>query len=165
MVRAACLMSENDAESEEKPKKKGLKPILFGFVLLLVGGGAGFGVVSAGLLGPGDKSSENVSAKVTDDVAFVPLEPMIVSVGRGGRQRHLKFQAQLEVAPQYVANVTAVLPRVVDILNGYLRAVEVSDIEEPAALVKLRAQMLRRVQIVVGEELVSDLLISEFVLN
>ena len=39
------------------------------------------------------------------------------------------------------------------------------DIEDPAALARLRAQMLRRIQVVTGEGQVRDLLITEFVLN
>lgn len=50
-------------------------------------------------------------------------------------------------------------------LNGYLRAVETSELEQRAALVRMRAQMLRRVQVVTGEGRVRDLLIMEFVLN
>ena len=50
-------------------------------------------------------------------------------------------------------------------LNGYLRAVEVADLEDRTALVRLRAQMLRRVQIVTGEGRVRDLLVTEFVIN
>ena len=57
------------------------------------------------------------------------------------------------------------MPRVLDVLNTYLRAVEVRDLEEPAALARLRAQMLRRVQVVTGEGRVRDLLVTEFVLN
>ena len=53
----------------------------------------------------------------------------------------------------------------VDTLNTYLRAVDVADLAAPAMAVKIRAQMLRRVQIVTGEGRVRDLLISEFVLN
>ena len=57
------------------------------------------------------------------------------------------------------------MPRVLDTLNTYLRAVDVADLENPAALAKLRAQMLRRVQVVTGEGRVRDLLVTEFVLN
>jgi flagellar FliL protein len=77
----------------------------------------------------------------------------------------LRFSAQLEVAEAYKAEVELLKPRVMDVLNGYLRAVEVTDLENPSALFKLRAQMLRRVQIVTGEGRVRDLLIIEFVLN
>ena len=57
------------------------------------------------------------------------------------------------------------MPRILDVLNGYLRAVEVSQLDDPTALIRLRAQMLRRVQIVTGEGRVRDLLVTEFVLN
>ena len=60
---------------------------------------------------------------------------------------------------------SGLMPRVLDVLNTYLRAVEVRDLEEPAALARLRAQMLRRIQVVTGEGRVRDLLIAEFVLN
>ncbi len=57
------------------------------------------------------------------------------------------------------------MPRVIDVLNSYLRALETSDLADSTALVRLRAQMLRRVQIVTGGDRVHDLLIMEFVLN
>ena len=49
--------------------------------------------------------------------------------------------------------------------DGYLRALQTSDVENPSALARLRAQMLRRVQIVTGQGRVNDLLIMEFVIN
>ena len=74
----------------------------------------------------------------------------MVSIGRGGG-RYLRFSAQLEVAAADVEEVTLLSPRVLDVLNSYLRAVETADIEDPAAMARLRAQMLRRVQLVTGE--------------
>ena len=67
--------------------------------------------------------------------------------------------------PGAEADVTKLTPRVMDVLNSYLRAVAVSDLEDPSALVSLRAQMLRRIQLVTGEGRVRDLLIMEFVLS
>ena len=61
--------------------------------------------------------------------------------------------------------VETVQPRVVDVLNSYLRAVKVADLEDPSALVRLRSQMLRRVQVVAGPGNVNDLLVMEFVMN
>jgi len=75
------------------------------------------------------------------------------------------FTAQLEVDPTYTQEVTDLIPRIVDVLNGYLRAVDLSELEDPTSLIRLRAQMLRRVQVVVGEGRVRDILIMEFVLN
>jgi len=75
------------------------------------------------------------------------------------------MSAQLEVGPAFSGEVTHLMPRILDILNGYLRAIEVAELENPAALVRIRAQLLRRIQIVTGEGRVRDLLITEFVLN
>ncbi len=99
------------------------------------------------------------------DVAFVPVEPMVVSLSPASDNRHLRFRAQLEVPSQHAPDLELLMPRVVDVLNGYLRALEIRDIESAAALTRLRAQMLRRVQIVAGPGRVNDLLIMEFVLN
>jgi flagellar protein FliL len=89
----------------------------------------------------------------------------VISLGAASRNSHLRFTAQLEVQSGAVADVTLLLPRIMDVLNGYLRAIDVAEIEDPGALVKMRAQMLRRVQIVSGENRVRDLLVTEFVLN
>lgn len=160
-----------DASVEEEPPKKSKMPLILGIVLALVGGGGGFFAVSSGMLGGSDDSAhsdaahEEVEAEELPEIAFVPLDPMIVSLPVGGASSHLRFSAQLEVSPTYAEEVEALKPRVVDVLNGYLRAVEVSELSDPSVLVKLRGQMLRRVQIVVGEGRVRDLLIMEFVLN
>ena len=63
------------------------------------------------------------------------------------------------------AEVTLLMPRVLDVLNSYLRAVDPASFDDPGAMTRLRAQMLRRIQIVTGEGRVRDLLITEFVLN
>ena len=57
------------------------------------------------------------------------------------------------------------MPRILDMLNGYLRAVAVNELERPAALVRIRSHLLRRVQIITGEGRIRDFLITEFVLN
>jgi flagellar FliL protein len=100
-----------------------------------------------------------------EEIAFVSVDPLTISMPRGSNYKHLRFRAELEVDQKYATEVEAVLPRIVDVLNSYLRALEVSDIEEASALTRLRSQMLRRVQIVAGPGRINDLLIMEFVLN
>ena len=96
---------------------------------------------------------------------FVALDPMIVNVGAEGGDRYLRFVAQIEAAPGHAVEVEAIKPRFADVLNGYLRAVDIADLENPRALDMLRGQMLRRLQTVAGEGAIRDLLIVEFVLN
>lgn len=165
-------MADKDAEVEDdgdEPKKPSKMPLILGLVALLLGGGGGFYSAWSGLIlgSESPEIHEEEIAAVGDlpDVAFVALDPMVISLGPDSRSRHLSFRAQLEVPSQYQTDVEHLLPRVVDVLNGYLRAVETKDLESPSALNRLRAQMLRRVQIVAGSGRVSDLLVMEFVLN
>lgn len=150
-------------------KKKGLKPLLLGLGLAALLGGGGFYAAQSGLLPFGGGAEAHAAAAPSvaplPDVSFVPLDPLVISLGSAAQNRHLRFRAQLEVDSARKPEVEALLPRVIDVLNGYLRAVEIAELEDPSALIRLRAQMLRRVQIVTGEGRVRDLLVMEFVLN
>jgi len=163
-------------ETEETTGKKASKlPLILGLVLALVGGGGGFFAVYSGMLplGDGHDAAEFDTGHKVDapeiatmpDVAFVPVDPLTISMANDGEKHHLRFRAELEVKTSHKAEVEQLMPRVVDVLNNYLRALNLADIEDNTALVRLRAQMLRRVQIVTGGERVNDLLIMEFVLN
>lgn len=161
-------MAEPETKTEEAPKKRSKLPLILGVVLMLVLGGGGFFAVYTGMvLGSHDRpeKAEEVVVEALPDIAFVPVESMVVSLGSGSAGKYLHFTAQLEVAKPHEPEVLLLLPRVLDVLNGYLRAVEVKELEDSTALVRLRAQMLRRVQVVAGEGRVRDLLITEFVIN
>lgn len=167
-------MADPDESATEAPKKRSKLPLIIGLVLMLALGGGGFLAVYKGLVLTRHKGlvltrhqdvKDTPEAAALPDIAFVPIDPMIVPIGAGRSGRFLHFTAQIEVAKAYQADVTLLMPRILDVLNGYLRAVAVSDLEDPSALVRLRAQMLRRVQIVTGEGRARDLLVTEFVIN
>lgn len=174
-------MSEAVVSADAEPAgKKGKLGLILGVVGALALGGAGFYATRSGLVDPGallggGKGAEGGHAAAGEGGGhgeaggvgsdFVPIEPILVSLGPDAHARHLRFSAQIEAAPEQATAVASVMPRIVDALNTYLRAVEVRDLEDPAALTRLRAQMLRRVQTVTGEGQVNDLLITEFVLN
>jgi len=156
-----------EATMEVAPKARSKKPMLIGLVLALLLGGLGFYATYAGLVfGPADEvHSADDGPSPLRGIAFVPLETMVVSLGKESGSRHLRFTAQLEVANTAAADVASLAPRILDVLNSYLRAIDTASIEDPGAMAKLRAQMLRRIQIVTGDGQVRDLLITEFVLN
>lgn len=164
-------MAEAEETKEETPKKKSKMPLILGLVLALAGGGGGFYAVSSGLiLGDDSHVSDEMAddgEMITDmpDVAFIPIEPLVISLGEGSNSRHLRFRAQIEVRSSHQHEVERLMPRVVDVLNNYLRALDSKDFEDRNILVRIRAQMLRRIQIVTGGGRVKDLLIMEFVLN
>jgi flagellar FliL protein len=160
-------MAEDATVGEEiTTTKKSKLPILIGLVLALALGGGGFYATWSGMiLGASDPQAATDSASPLPDIAFVPIDPIVISLGPGATSRHLRFTSQLEVNKPMTGEVTLLLPRIMDVLNGYLRAIEVAQLEDPSALVRIRAHMLRRIQIVTGEGRVRDLLITEFVLN
>lgn len=163
-------MADKTGTEEANGKKPSKLPMILGVVLALLGGGGGFLAVWSGLLFAHETPMEaaapaEVGPEAVPDISFVDIDPMTISLSPPAHSKHLIFRAKLEVPSQYEEDVALLLPRVVDVLNGYLRALEVGDLESPAALTRLRAQMLRRVQIVTGQGRVKDLLIMEFVLN
>ena len=169
------MSDEPEDGAEAPPKKKSKMPLILGLVLALVGGGGGFMAVKTGLLGGSDAAhadaGEHAAEEGHEDLPelgnphFVALDPIVVNLPARSGSDFLRFTAQLDVPEAYVLEVEAVKPRIVDVLNNYLRAVEITDLEDRTALARLRSQMLRRVQVVTGEGRVRDLLISEFVLN
>lgn len=153
----------------DRPRKSSKKPLFIGLILALLGGGGGFFAVQSGLLAGGDTTASEpnrpVAAPAALTVGFVALDPLIISLPTTNGRDHLRFSAQLEVPLAHTAEVEAIKPRIVDVLNGYLRAVDLAELENPAALARMRSQMLRRVQVVAGDGRISDLLIMEFVLS
>ncbi len=161
---------EASAAIDAKPVRRGGKGLALGLVAGLALGGGGFyavwsgGVDPAALVG-GSGGGRGAGPAAAGGVAFVAMEPIMISLPPGASARRLRFIGQLEVDPALAAEVAGLSPRILDTLGTYLRAVEVRDLENPAAIQRLRAQMLRRVQVVAGEGRVRDLLITEFILN
>jgi flagellar FliL protein len=166
-------MAQSHPATDATPARKSRKPLLFGLLLAAGLGGAGFYATWSGLIpgapdasrdGAADSGHGAPGADPLPDIAFVAIEPVVISLGPSATADHLKMAAQLEVSAAHAAEVQHLMPRILDVLNGYLRAIDVAEIEDPAALVRIRAQLLRRIQIVTGEGRVRDLLVTEFVL-
>ncbi|WP_151718320.1 flagellar basal body-associated FliL family protein [Gemmobacter serpentinus] len=160
-------MPEPDA-APPPPKRKSRLPMMLGLALGLLLGAGGFYASYARLILPGGSlpwAHTAVPSGAGPPVAFVAVDPVMISLGAAGLNQHLRMSAQLEVPPAYVAEVTHLIPRVLDVTNTYLRAVEVTRLQDPAALIRIRGHLLRRIQLVTGEGRVNDLLITEFILN
>lgn len=160
-------MTQVDSLSEVPPQKKGKLPLLLGLTgAILLGGGGFYAAFSGMILAPaGSHAPASEDTAALPDIVFVAVDPITISLGPQSSAQHLRFASQLEVAAPHAEEVRLLLPRITDVLNSYLRAVELVQLEDPSAMMRLKAQMLRRIQIVTGGERVRDLLISEFVLN
>jgi len=146
------MADETEPEPTGDKKKGGKKGLIIGLLGALLAGGGGFYATYAGLiLGPAAAEDSSHAAESDlpplPEIAFIALDPMVVSLGSAANAKYLRFSAQL------------------DVLNTYLRAVSEDELGKPAALERLRAQMLRRIQVVTEHGQVKDLLITEFVLG
>ncbi|MFQ6550789.1 flagellar basal body-associated protein FliL [Aestuariibius insulae] len=157
------------AETEDTDipaKKKSKLPLVLGLVLALAGGGGAFYAIWSGmLLAPEMEETAQTPAELLEPVAFVSLDPIVISLPRSSAHKHLRFRAEVEVEPAYQEEVAALKPRIIDVMHTYLGALEPEQIEMPGALARLRGQMLRRLRVVAGEGRIRDLLIAEFVLD
>jgi flagellar FliL protein len=178
------MADDTDAAPEEGEGKTkgGKKLLLIGAAAMVLCGAGAFAAVS--MLGGGAPEEAGPDAHAEADahveppaeghgaetpgaasVAFVPVEPLTVSLPPSAGPSHLRLTAQLEVPQGRSAEVEALMPRIVDALGGYLRALEPAMLSDRDAHLRIRGQMLRRVRLVVGPEAVRDLLVVEFVLN
>lgn len=167
--------AEDKAESEEKetPKKaSALKTLMFNAAAAIMLGAVAVGVIWLAPIG-GSKcravadanAAEKKQTKSYEDIVFVNLEPLVVTLGPNAQSNYLKISVSIETTHDHVKSVEHLTPRFRDVLNSYLRAVDEKDLVEPFAMTRLRAQMLRRLQIVASADAVADVLITDFVLN
>lgn len=159
-----------DSESEPSPARGRRGVLGVGLASLVLGAGA-FGAIWTGLLdgiaGAGAGSPEDGAAAPAAEPspAFLELEPIVVSVGPAGKGHQLRFRAWLQVSTDGAGTAERLRPRILDVFTTYLRAVPMDELAEPTALLRLRAQLLRRVQTLVGPDAVEDLLIADFLLT
>ena len=100
-----------------------------------------------------------------DEISFVELEPLLISLGQGANARHLKIGLTLETPYGYEEDIKYAQPKLRDAFTGYLRALEMEYLEDPSSMVRLRAQLLRRAEVVLGTETVHGVLITDFLVR
>lgn len=169
-------MSENKPQSDEvlesvAPRKRRGKTLflLLGFVLLL-GGGAG--AVWRFAPGMADKAlalighHEQSVAAVSNRPVFIDLPEMALTLPNAGHPRQMRIKLSVELAQgtsqQQAAE--ALSPRVYDALLTYLRTLRDGEVDGGLGLDRLRADLYRRLELVVGPGVLRDVLITSLVL-
>lgn len=144
--------AEDNGETDKKPEKKSADKNH-----------------SGGGHGGGDSGPSTVKplgeVQHTDYATFVVLEPMVVSISPIGRSKHLKISLVLETDGDGAAELLDHGFYIQDVLNTFLRSVDSEVLEDPAAMSRLRAQILRRVRAIVPDANIQNVLITEFVLT
>ena len=157
--------------TEAPPKKKSKKLLLIILPLvLLIGGGGGAFVMKTFF---GDKKEDPAVAKKKAEeerrkkIVYFPLPEILVNLsGEGGKAHFLKIRVSLELPDKTeIPKVEAVLPRIIDNFQVYLRELRVEDLRGSAGLYRLREELLARVKKAAAPAKVSDVLFKEMLVQ
>tara|TARA_B100000315_G_scaffold250360_1_gene283029 strand:- start:135 stop:695 length:561 start_codon:yes stop_codon:yes gene_type:complete len=165
-----------DGESSGGGKKK-LFIIIGLVVLLLVGGGGaaffmGFLDPLLGVeeeqadakTGEGGGGGKNVPSGLA---VFYDLPEMLVNLNTGDRKAtFLKIKVALEVpSPDEIPKLQALMPRVIDNFQVYLRELRIDDLKGSAGMYRLREELLTRVNAAIAPAKVNAVLFKEMLVQ
>jgi len=159
----------------QEPPKRGKKKLIFLVVLpLLLIVGAAAGAYFTGLADPivamlgGGKHGEEAAPEKAKGVAappvFYELPEMLVNLnpGAGRRASHMKIKVRLELASAAdTPKIEAMLPRIVDSFQVYLRELRVEDLQGAAGMYRLREELMMRVNRVAAPAKINDVLFQD----
>lgn len=167
---------QEDDASAAKPKKKflsGKRLVLFVALPLLLIAGGGAGAYFAGLFDPfGGEAGAEARAEAEADAkrmhaVFYDLPDMLVNLNSSGRRSNfLKISISLELEDSGdIAKVEAVLPRIIDNFQVYLRELRIEDLRGSAGVARLREELLRRIKIAARPAQINDVLFREMLVQ
>lgn len=155
-------------------------------VVLLIGGGAGlyFSGVLDFVLGKeapaegehaeaaGEKGGEHgggeggAESEHSPLAVFMKIPDLIVNLNSAGQPRYLRLSIQLELNNEEdMKKVEAVLPRVVDQFQTYLRELRVEDLRGSKGIYRLQMELLARVNAAASPVEVKDVLFQEILIQ
>ncbi len=145
---------------------------LAGLLLVLGGGGAG---VYFFVLAPGKPADQAAAESVktepdklpAEKAAFFDIPDIIVNIQTpDSTPAYLKLSVSLELEKQEAkAAIEPVLPRITDQFQTYLRELRVEDIRGSAGVMRLKEELLRRVNLAVAPTPVRDVLLKEMIIQ
>ncbi|SNR54565.1 flagellar basal body protein FliL [Paracoccus sediminis] len=137
--------------------KKKLIPILAALVLA----GGGFASTYLGLWSPAALMAPKEDASAAPAVIFVTVPPIELNIP-GGSGRQLVVSASIETDSAHQAEVTHLMPRILDAFTGFLSGIDPAAYDKRGVLEIIRAELVTRSRYVLGADAVKDLLITEF---
>jgi flagellar FliL protein len=170
----AEVEADEDATAETAKKKfslpslklPSLKMMLIGVGGLVLLGGIGYGAYAFLFAGPGHDAKP--AANAPKPAVFVDLPEVLVNLSNGSAERpqYLKIKVVLELADQaMIAQITPVMPRVMDAFQTYLRELRPTDLDGSAGLYRLKEELTRRVNAAIAPGRINAVLFKEIVVQ
>jgi len=169
--------AEGGASGEDQSdagSKKKLFIIIGAVLIVLIGAGAG--VYFSGLLDPFLGKNATQSAESGDSQGpkgpagpsvFFDMPEMVVTLNTANRKAaFLKIRVALEIArADEIPKIQAVMPRIVDNFQVYLRELRVEDLKGSAGMYRLREELLTRVKAAAAPAKINAVLFKEMLIQ
>jgi flagellar FliL protein len=161
--------SENAALAPPQPgpRKRRRWAILAAALLVLGAGAAGAAIYvlrglpgGAGWLHPAARAAAATPPAPVD----VEVPEITVTLPNGGHPRQLRIRLSLELAGPPDPAHPAVSPQLYDALITYLRTLTDADLDGGMSVERLRSDLFRRIDLVLGPGLLRDVLITELLI-
>jgi flagellar FliL protein len=144
-----------------------------GLLVVILGGGSGvyFFLLSGGGEEEAKAPEQSVQTAETnlpsEQASFFDIPDIIVNIqSADSTPAYLKLSVALELdKPELKMSIEPVLPRVVDQFQTYLRELRVEDIRGSAGVMRLKEELLRRVNLAVAPTPVRDVLFKEMIVQ
>ncbi|MEH6632635.1 MAG: flagellar basal body-associated FliL family protein [Halopseudomonas aestusnigri] len=166
---------EEELEVEARPTggMSGKKLVVF-FILpllliIIAGAGAYFTGMLDSLLGKEEATQEVVEEVIPahGPAAFYDVPELLVNLNSSGNKTHfLKITISLELELQTdIPAIEAVMPRIVDNFQVYLRELRIEDLSGSAGIQRLREELLLRVNAAAAPVKIKDVLFQEMLVQ
>ena len=169
-------MSDSDIDFDEGGDEEGGKKKLSGKVMVLfialpaivVIGGIVGALFAFGILGGSEDPDEMavVEEEQAPPVFFDMPEFLVNMSAPDGAMRYLKLRVALEVPDaDALPEIELLMPRIVDGFQVYLRELRPADLEGSAGIVRMKEELLRRLNLAIEPHHIRDVLFKEVVVQ
>jgi flagellar FliL protein len=167
---------QDGEEAAEAQAPKGFKRFLTKKILMiaapalllaLVGGGAGAYFLFSGS-GDAASAAKAENAPITPPkVAFSDMQDILVNIqSADGAPAYLKLSVSLELNnAEEKAAIQPLMPRITDQFQAYLRELRLSDLKGSAGVLRLKEELLRRVNVAAAPYHVRDVLLKQMLVQ
>jgi flagellar FliL protein len=158
--------TEGDAAPAAKAGGKSRK-----LIIMIVGGVVGLGALGGGgyfFMGHHGAEASAAAAAQAKAPIFVDMPDVLVNLSSSGSERtqYLKVKIALELPDEQVqAQITPMMPRLLDTFQTYLRELRPTDLDGSAGLYRLKEELTRRVDAAISPSKINAVLFKEIVVQ
>ena len=161
-----------EGEQPAAPKKRFGKKFLLmagggGLVLLLAVGAGGYFFFSGSSSSTTKMANAPTVPLIAPQIVYYDMPDIVVNIqSADGSPAYLKLSVSLELDnAEEKPGIQTLMPRVVDQFQGYLRELRIDDLHGSAGVVRLKEELLRRINVAAAPFPVRDVLLKEMIVQ